>query len=256
MTPRPEPVRGSNWPPTKGPTGRAASPPRSAEAKTGTVLALRIDNWSERRDTSSGEYPAMAVSHYKGQWIGKLPMCAICGGAGDGPRAEHRLTHGVSVWLCEAHRGDAFQQRRGGRDFVASLAAVWRAAGVSNRRHAAAMTAHLRRVRGDRRRDRPGSYAWPHLRREAERRFASGEQPAEVERDLARHCAARAIRCPSRRTLRRWFHEGRWLHARSQARSSRPAAAPTSEAARGANEGLARRRIEKASNLDREPPAD
>ena len=155
----------------------------------------------------------MAVSHYKGPWIGKVPMCAICGGAGEGSRQEHRLTHGVSVWLCEAHRSDAFQRRRGGRDFVASLGAVWRAAGIGDRRHAAALTAHLRRVRGGDPRARPGSYAWPHLRREAERRFASGQGVADVFGALNRHCRSRQIRCPSLRTVRRWFHEGRWLLA-------------------------------------------
>jgi hypothetical protein len=81
----------------------------------------------------------VAKSFYKAQWIGKLPMCAICGGAGDGPRAEHNLTHGVSVWLCAAHRSDEFQRRRAGRDFVASLHAVWRASGIRSKRHEAAL---------------------------------------------------------------------------------------------------------------------
>lgn len=183
--------------------------------------------------------------------------CVRSAVAQEGPRAEHCLTHGVSVWLCAAHRSDAFQRRRGGRDFVASLAAVWRAAGVSDRRHIAAMTTHLRRVRGDGRRDRPGSYAWPHLRREAERRFAAGEQPSEVAHDLARDCAARAIRCPSGRTLRRWFHEGRWLHAQARLRERQPAA-PRPRAAQtgrpGANTGCDARSAGAGSSLERAPP--
>jgi hypothetical protein len=156
-----------------------------------------------------------------------MPMCAICGGAGEGPRAEHRLTHGVSVWLCAAHRSDAFQTRRSGRDFVASLAAVWRAAGITTRRHALALEAHLRRVKGPNPRDRPGSYAWPELREQAEQRFAAGASLAAVERDI-RAAAAREMpsRLPSARTFRRWFAEGRWLAAIRKQLSRRPAPRP------------------------------
>ena len=152
----------------------------------------------------------MALSHYKGPWIGKLPMCAICGGAGQGTRAEHFLTHGVSVWLCEPHRSEEFQRRRSGRDFVVSVGAVWRAAGITGWRHSQALGAHLRRVRGAPQRERPGSYAWPELRQEAERRFASGEPPRRVIAEL-RQAPLVGMRLPSIRTLRRWFHEGRWL---------------------------------------------
>jgi hypothetical protein len=50
---------------------------------------------------------AMAKSFYKAPSIGKTPMCAIRGGDGEGPRAKHFPTYGVSVWLCEA-----LEQRR------------------------------------------------------------------------------------------------------------------------------------------------
>lgn len=153
----------------------------------------------------------MAKSHYNGEWIGKTPMCALCGGAGEGPRAEHRLTHGITVWLCEAHRSGTFQRRRAGRDFVASLAAVWQAAGVMSRRHSAALDTHLRRVRQPQARRRPGSYAWPHLREEAERRFAAGERPASVIDDLLGRARSDRRAGPSARTLRRWLNDGRWL---------------------------------------------
>jgi hypothetical protein len=202
----------------------------------------------------------MATSHYKGPWIGKLPMCAICGGAGEGTRREHRLTHGVSVWLCEAHRSDEFQRRRGGRDFVASLDAIWRAAGLRDQRHSAALTAHLRRVRSGSSRGRPGSYAWPHLRREAERRFGSGHTVRDVFGDLATHCRARHIRCPSLRTVRRWFHEGRWLteprHARRASAGPRPpGASPVGVPAKGARKRhRSRHNAAKASPGDRAPP--
>jgi hypothetical protein len=44
----------------------------------------------------------MPISHYKGPWIGKTPMCAICAGAGQGERVRHHLTHGVSVAVRRA----------------------------------------------------------------------------------------------------------------------------------------------------------
>jgi hypothetical protein len=165
----------------------------------------------------------MARSHYKGAWIGKTPMCAICAGAGEGERARHHLTHGVSVWLCGMHRSIEFQRRRAGRDFVASLSAVWGAAGVMTRRHDRALRAHLARVRpGDTTPPRPGSYAWAALRYEAERRFAHGENPAQVIAELARVRIAGASG-PTYRTLRRWFTDGRWLPVRRP----RPAARTT-----------------------------
>ena len=68
----------------------------------------------------------MARSFYKGQRLGKRPPCLLCMGPGEGERAELHLPHGVSVWLCEAHRSAEFLERRAGRDFTASL---WRAAG-------------------------------------------------------------------------------------------------------------------------------
>lgn len=150
-------------------------------------------------------------SHYKAKWIGKLPMCAICAGAGEGGRVEHRLTHGVSVWLCEGHRSDDFQRMRGGRDFVASLGAVWRAAGVLTRRHTAALNAHLQRIRDNSPRERPGSYAWPDLRRYAESRYAEGISPSTVMREVSERPDAAGHKGPSLRTFRRWCFEGRWL---------------------------------------------
>ena len=63
------------------------------------------------------------------RWIGDEPKCAICAGNGAGGCAEHHLTHGVSVWLCETHRSDAFLRRDGGHDFVDSLRGMWTAAG-------------------------------------------------------------------------------------------------------------------------------
>ena len=102
------------------------------------------------------------------RWRPRRWMCAICAGAGEGVRARHHLTHGVSAWLCGVHRSVEFQRRRGGRDFVASLAAVWGAAGTMTRRHDHALRRHLARVRPrNDPRDLPGSYAWAGLRRSA-----------------------------------------------------------------------------------------
>lgn len=68
--------------------------------------------------------------------------------------------------------------RRAGREFTDRVAAVWTASGVLTVRRKQALEAHLRRVRMvGAERDRPGSYSWPVLRREAERRFAAGEPP-------------------------------------------------------------------------------
>lgn len=132
---------------------------------------------------------------------------------GKGTRALHHLTHGVSVWLCAEHRSLEFQRRRARRDFVASLAAVWKAAGVSSRRHDRALAAHLARIRpAPPARRRPGSYAWAALREEAEARYRSGEDPRVVIRDL-RHRDTPGASRPSTRTLRRWHTDGRWLTA-------------------------------------------
>ena len=58
------------------------------------------------------------------------PPCAICGRGGREQRKQLHLTHGISVWLCDAHRGEAFLKRRSGREFAERLSAVWAASGV------------------------------------------------------------------------------------------------------------------------------
>jgi hypothetical protein len=155
----------------------------------------------------------MPKSFYKGEPLGKLPPCLVCAGAGEGPRAQLFLTHGVSLWLCAGHRAPRFLQKNAGRDFVLTIGRMWRAAGVTSKRREKALSDHFRRVRQPdaKTRSRPGSYAWPHLRQEAEKRFAAGEAPRDVIDDVhARHRGAPAPG-PSIRTLRRWFNEGRWL---------------------------------------------
>jgi hypothetical protein len=154
----------------------------------------------------------MARSYYKGPRLGKTPPCAICEGPGSGPRAALYLPHGVRVFLCPAHRHPEFLTARSGRDLVVSLMHVWAGSGCLNQRRHAALDAQLRRVQAAGRAPRrPGSYAWPSLRREAEARFAGGERPAAVFAELrARHGGGTAL-VPSLRTMQRWFAEGRWL---------------------------------------------
>lgn len=140
------------------------------------------------------------------------PPCAICGRAGRGQRTLRHLTHGVSIWLCEAHRSDAFLRRRSGDEFVERLAAVWTASGVLTDRRRQALDAHLRRIQAiSVERARPGSYSWPVLRREAERRFAAGDKPADVIAELRTTYRDGPAMVPSIRTMRRWFTQARWL---------------------------------------------
>jgi hypothetical protein len=143
--------------------------------------------------------------------VGATPPCVICGRGGRGRRTRHHLTHGVSVWLCPAHAAPTFMRRRGGTTFTERLGAAWVAAGATTARRSAALDAHLRRVRSATpARHRPGSYAWPAARREAERRFAAGEPPARVIADIRHRCGRGAATAPSVRTMRRWFAEARW----------------------------------------------
>src|SRR5215510_9884167 len=111
----------------------------------------------------------MTTSLYKGPALGSKPPCLICMGPGEGDRAQLHLPYGVSVWLCGAHRSAEFQRRRAGRDFVASLMRAWAGAGCFTRARGRALDAHRARLLGaGPARPRPGSYAWPELRREAE----------------------------------------------------------------------------------------
>jgi hypothetical protein len=112
-------------------------------------------------------------SAYKGERLGKTPACILCGGPGQGRRAPLQLPFGVTVWLCAGHRDPEFLARRAGRDLVTSLMHVWQSAGCLDRRRHEALGAHLRRVQdAGALQGLPGSYAWPALRAEAERRFA------------------------------------------------------------------------------------
>ena len=158
------------------------------------------------------------------------PPCAICGHGGRALREQRHLTHGISVWLCDAHRSEAFMNRRAGRDFAERLSAVWAASGVLTVRRHDALEGHVRRVQTARaERHQPGSYSWPMLRREAERRFAAGEPPAQVISELRQTYRDGPAMVPSLRTMRRWFNQARWLarpstDRRAQSRPPAPSA--------------------------------
>ena len=144
----------------------------------------------------------------------KQSVCAICLDRTRGKTFERQLTHGVRIWLCEGHHSVEFLRKNAGRDFVVTLQRTWLAHGCMTRARSRALDAHLHAIRstGVRApRPRPGSYAWPRLRQEAEAAFARGERVlATIARLRDRHAHSDA-KVPSIRTMRRWFSEGRWL---------------------------------------------
>lgn len=155
----------------------------------------------------------MAKTLYTACGLGDLPPCLICMGPGEGRRRRLGLGFGISIWLCAAHGSEAFLTRRAGRDFVASVWGAWEAAGCLGVQRRRALAAHLARVGQpvDRESRRPGSYAWPALRRDAERRFSAGEDPREVIRSIRGAHRSDVAQPPSARTIRRWFNDARWL---------------------------------------------
>ena len=140
-------------------------------------------------------------------------MCALCAGPGGGSVAELHLTHNVTVMLCVVHRSLGFLRQAAGLDFTEALRVLWAAAGCLTESRRRALRAHQRRVGSARPlKPPPGSYAWPHLRRLAEERFAAGEAPNRVIHEIrAANDRPGGARAPSYRTMRRWFDEGRWM---------------------------------------------
>ena len=144
----------------------------------------------------------------------KSPICAICLDRTRGRTLERQLTHGVRIWLCEGHHSVEFMRRNAGRDFVVTLMRSWRSNGCLTRARNRALDAHLAAMRATGAalaRPRPGSYAWPRLRREAEHCFARGDLVlGTIARLRVGHLLDHAT-VPSIRTMRRWFSDGRWL---------------------------------------------
>jgi hypothetical protein len=154
----------------------------------------------------------MTYSLYKATRSRKLPLCAICLEKTRGRVAQLELPYGVKVWLCHLHRSLEFQRARGGRDFAVSLMRVWSAAGCMDSRRHRAIDAHLHLFR-DRPHDavRPGSYAWPAVRREVEERLAGGEPIGRIIDDVRLRFADGPAVPPSARTMQRWSRERRWV---------------------------------------------
>ncbi|MEA2208254.1 MAG: hypothetical protein QOF54_731 [Solirubrobacteraceae bacterium] len=155
------------------------------------------------------------VSLYKARGVPvKSPLCAICIDRTRGKTLQRQLTHGVTIWLCEGHHSIEFMRHNAGRDFVVTLQRIWHSQGCLTRSRSKALAAHLTTIKTLARavtRTRPGSYAWPKLRREAEDAFARGELVlATINRLRERHAHDHAT-VPSIRTMRRWFAQGRWM---------------------------------------------
>ena len=138
----------------------------------------------------------------------KRPVCAICIERTRGRTEEVRLGYRVAVWLCQGHASRAFQTKRGGRDFVRTLMGAWQANGCLTQARHRALDAHLSQLRAHLPRNKPGSYAWPELRRRLEAAYARGAPPADPTHHACQACTAHT---PSRRTLQRWHAERRWL---------------------------------------------
>jgi hypothetical protein len=154
------------------------------------------------------------ISLYKHPNARKGRYCAICLDRTRGPAQRVQLAFGVDVHLCAGHASVEFRTRRRGRDFALTLRHAWSASGCLTKRRAQALDAHLAAVRGPNppaERPRPGSYAWPMLRDEAERRSAAGESEATIVASLRKRSAPNVSRAPSVRTIRRWLGEQRWL---------------------------------------------
>ena len=146
----------------------------------------------------------------------KQAVCAICAERTRGKTELVRLGYGVSVWLCTGHASVAFQTERSGRDFVLTLQRLWHAHGCLTSNRSRALDAHLERLRGPTPRNRPGSYAWPDIRRACEHAFAQGAPPSSVAPRARAHCHCCTTRPPSLRTIQRWHAQARWLLANAQ----------------------------------------
>jgi hypothetical protein len=152
----------------------------------------------------------------------KSPVCAICLDRTRGRTQIRELTHGVKLSLCAGHHSVEFMRSNAGRDFVVTLSRIWGAQGCLTRARSRALEAHLAAVRGvgtTITRPRPGSYAWPRLRREAEQCFARGDGILVTIARLREQHARDHAKVPSIRTMQRWFAQCRWLRAPVETRA-------------------------------------
>jgi hypothetical protein len=142
----------------------------------------------------------------------KQVPCCICIERTRGRTQRLDLGFGVEIWLCKDHASAEFQRQRNGRDFELTLMRVWQANGCWTLARQKALRAFAVAREGAKRpRHRPGSYAWPDLRREVEAAFAEGVTPDRVTAEIKHRYRDCPARTPSYRTLRRWQIERRWL---------------------------------------------
>jgi hypothetical protein len=154
-------------------------------------------------------------SLYKARGLAtKQPVCAICVERTRGKTQKISLGYGITVWLCQGHAGREFQTMRSGRDFVRTLSGVWKANGCLTAARSRALHAHLAGLTSRPTRRRPGSYAWPELRRQVEAAYADGLRPHDLADSIHTTYATCPAHPPSRRTLERWAAQRRWLTAR------------------------------------------
>ena len=147
----------------------------------------------------------------------KQAICAICIDRTRGRTELVRLGYGVTVWLCAGHASPGWQNGRSGRDFVLTLHRIWHASGCLTRSRSRALDAHLERLKGRRGRPLPGSYAWPEVRRECERRFAQGAHPTALAQEIRRRWTAHDARPPSVASIERWHRQRRWMSTGARA---------------------------------------
>jgi hypothetical protein len=85
---------------------------------------------------------------------------------------------------------------------------AWQANGCMTQARQRDLDAHLNQQRGPHQRIRPGSDAWPELRRRLEAHDATGAPPLDPTHHACHTCTAHT---PSRRTLQRRHTERRRL---------------------------------------------
>lgn len=160
----------------------------------------------------------MALTYYKNHAAPRRP-CLICGIRTRGATRHVHLSDGILVRLCEEHASPEFARSRSGRDCRLSLHQALGAAGKLTVTHSRAVDSYVARQNRppapDTGRARPGSYAWPEIRKRLEAVLAKGalttEQMAELVRGWLKVELRRClVRMPSLRTLRRWRQEQRW----------------------------------------------
>ena len=159
--------------------------------------------------------PARIYKNRRHQGSKKAPKCVACF---PGSRAGQRipLPYGVSLVLCSQHRDPRFVASRSGRDFLAAIGELY--SGLGHHRPPLRRGALRRFVQqctnpDQPKRHRPGSYSHAKRRQDAEAVWARG---GTFEQGLAAALAnpppgLYGVRLPDIRTIRRWWHERRWL---------------------------------------------